>query len=103
MAFSIKLRGMTWRDGEYALFEVPGEISGDRVSLSDFGFKQINMTPGHLDYVAVLSLDQALQLANSHYDGAPVGIEPTWEQVRQSIASADFIIAHLFEWESGHG
>lgn len=95
--------GITWHDGEYTLTEVPGEISGDRVSVSDFGFKKIDWTVGYLDYVAVLSAHQALELARSHYEGAPVGFESTWNQVRKTVTSADFIIAHLFEWESGLG
>lgn len=103
MAFSIRMTGMKWCDGEYIPIEVPGEMSGDRVSITDFGFRKIDISVGYLDYFSVLSVDEAIELAKSHYEGFPVAFDSTWKHVRQSLGNVDFVIAHLFEWESGLG
>jgi len=112
MAFALKLTGIKWRDGEYSTIQVPGEMSARRPSSDDARFREISISAGYLDYYAIHSVDEALKIAASHYQGLSKLWEPTGQshiadetlsQVEEAIEGADFVLAHLFEWESGLG
>jgi hypothetical protein len=112
MAFSIKLTAMKWGEGGYACVEVPGEISDRHVSSDDPRFRQIAQTTGYLDYFAVLSPEEAREIAAMHYkelaslwksSGHSTNAEEALNEAKDALEGADIVVAHLYEWESGLG
>jgi hypothetical protein len=103
MAFSIRLTGMKWHDGKYRVIEIPAEISGDTARVADLGFRRIAISTGHLDYFATLSVSEALELVQHHYEGLSAHFRSTQNQALENLKRTDFVLAHLFEWDSGLG
>lgn len=105
MAFAIKLTAMKWNQGWYSCIEVPGEISDRHISSDDPRFRQIAQTAGYLDYFAILSPEEAREIAAAHYKG----LSSAWEldkamsKVEDALEGVNFVVAHLFEWDSGLG
>jgi hypothetical protein len=112
MTFAIKLTAMKWRQGRYSCVEVPGEISDQHVSPDDSRFRQISLTAGYLDYFAILSPSEAREIAAKHYEKLSCLWEPAGKsfvadealsKVEGALKDVDFVVAHLYEWESGLG
>lgn len=105
MAFAIKLTAMKWDQGGYSCVEVPGEISDRHISSDDPRFRQIAQTPGYLDYFAILSPEEAREIATAHYKKLSSAWEPdkAMSKVEHALEDANFVVAHLFEWDSGLG
>lgn len=113
MAFAIKLTAMKWSEGRYSCIEVPGEISDRHLSSDDSRFRQIALTAGYLDYFAILSPEEAREIARTHYEelplwpprptGQPSLKDEALSKAEDALRDVDFVVAHLFEWESGLG
>lgn len=105
MAFAIKLTAMKWDQDGYSSIEVPGEISDRHISSDDPRFRRIDQTAGYLDYFAILSPKEAREIAAAPYKG----LAPAWEpdkamsKVEDALEDSNFVVAHLFEWDSGLG
>lgn len=100
MAFSIEILGIRWERGQYALERVTGDVGGwrgVRELMRDPRFRNLSSQAGYLDYVAVLSVNEALALARAAASSAPAGISA----LEASLAGAAFVLVHIFEWESG--
>ena len=109
MAFGIKLTAMKWSQGGYSCLEVPGNISDRYVSPEDPRFRQIDLTAGHLDYFAILSPEEAQEIAARHYEelaylwesaGKSYVADEALGKVEDALKDVDFVVAHLYEWES---
>lgn len=110
MAFSIKLSGMKWHHGNWVVVDVPGEISGDHVASGDTRFRRIAMTAGHLDYFAILSVEEALEITSNNNrsgDLKPDEVSPNTNEklveIKKTLQNVDLVFAHQFEWDSGFG
>ncbi|MDZ7790296.1 MAG: hypothetical protein U5L08_07365 [Xanthomonadales bacterium] len=112
MAFALKFTGMKWQDGKYGTSQAPGEVSGEHIPPDDTRFRKIALTAGYIDCFAVLSVDEALNIASAHYKTLPQSFgvdahskhpEENLREVHRALEDADFVIAHLFEWDSGLG
>lgn len=112
MAFAVKLTAMKWNQGGYSCVEVPGEISDRHISPNDPRFRRIAQTAGYLDYFAILSLGEAREIATTHYEELSSLWEPAGKssvadealnKVKNALEDVDFVVAHLYEWESGLG
>jgi hypothetical protein len=97
MAFSIEILGIRWERGQYALERVTGDGGGWRGArelIRDPRFRDLSSQAGYLDYVAALSVNEALALARVV---APDGCSA----LEASLTGAAFVLVHIFEWESG--
>jgi hypothetical protein len=110
MALSLRFIGISWHNGECSAEPVPGEIGSGHSLAQDPRFRAIPLNDGYADYFAVLSAAEALEIARPYYESLAVswrsvGKESSaraeLQQIEAALAKATFVIAHLFEWESG--
>jgi hypothetical protein len=111
MAFSLRLTGIKWQDGVATAITFPGDVPGGGIDRQDARFRDISEDAGYLDYYAVLSQDEALQIVKDRewlveswmkYD-ARSPARAVYEAMINAIRESDLVIAHDYEWESGLG
>jgi hypothetical protein len=101
MAFSLRLVGLTLRQGEYSMTPIPGEFDGSSLDMDPSvnpQLKQVHLSEGYSDYFAVLSPTEALKiLGQSHVHSSEL------PQLQAAVREATIVVAHVFEWETGFG
>ena len=108
MALSLFFVEIAARQGEWSATRIPGVFPGRYDLLTDTRFREL---PGdHASFFAVLTADEAFNIVHRHrhrvttMPHAPAaGVDPEqisadWDQVRRR---ANFILANLYEWDSG--
>lgn len=111
MAFSLRLTGIRWKDGIATAITIPGDVPGARVNTQDPRFRELSEDAGYLDYYALLSKEEALQIVQGGewlVDGwmkcnASSTARADYEAMQRAIQESDLVIAHNYEWESGLG
>ena len=111
MAFSLRLTGMKWNNGGSTVVPIPNDVPGGGAKASDSRFRQISQNHGYLDYFAVLSRDEALQLVQERQPLVEswMRLDPQsparsrYEATLDAIRESDVVIANCYEWESGFG
>ena len=63
------------------------------------GFRDLSQKgSGYQDFVALLSVKEAIQMARSYYDETP---HPALDTFKKSLDGISFVVVHIYEWESG--
>jgi hypothetical protein len=111
MAFDVKILGVKLDLGKYSFYEAGGWI-GDACELrADSRFRNVSHSPGYMDYMGVLTVEEALAMAKNCYDRVAARRSPEaqaeWGDYRpydsfaERLRGASFVLVHIFEWESG--
>ena len=106
--------GIRWEANKYALQPVSGHIGDARLLMDDPRFRDVSEAgSSYLDYVGVLSVEEAVEMAKSDNDEiarsrtpkevAAFKLEERLDKFKKSLEGVQFVVIHIYEWESGLG
>ena len=99
MAISMNLCGIVWKGTDYQTIPIAAYVTAKRDLQDDPRFRRVDLQfPNYLDYCAILSPEEAMQLVEEC--GKIMSHEKLkqWRDgVRDGIRRSTFVLAHLFE------
>jgi hypothetical protein len=104
MALSIDLTGVPRKVGE-PTWGIDNVVWPPHVLERDSRFRQISLDQGYVDFLAVLTVDEALEINSQYLDWK---LEH-WERKNRELqlmletrrVDTDFVVVHVYEWETG--
>jgi len=104
MAIGVALRGVP-RDKEQPIWFVESPWWTPNELMEDARFREVHEVPGYLDYVGVLTLEEALAMHERFREGGldlwEHRVEFIDEKLAAGIEVTCYVIVSVFEWESG--
>ena len=95
MALSTEIIGILWEQGKYSLESSSGFLGNEWELIGDPRFRNVSQNPSYRDYMAILTVREALDMARRCYgDGG-------YKDLEKSLRKASFVLIHIYEWESG--
>ena len=95
MALSTEIIRIRWEFGKYSLQSSSGFGGRERELLNDPRFRDVSQDPSYLDYMAILTVREALDMALRCYGDAG------YKDFEKSLEKVSFVLIHIYEWESG--
>lgn len=103
MALSVQLIAIKWHLGDFSVTQRI-DLSWNPYKLrEDNRFRDVDVTSHYLDSMAILSLDEVLEIERQMYivDNDSAKAEECVNILREKLRDASFVIAQIYEWESG--
>ncbi len=106
MAFSVKISGLTLV-GANPLWELEAPWWDARELMKDQRFRDVSLSPGYQDYEAILTVDEAKELAKKYGPKALPWMAERVEDLDEKLAVTNRrdtrVRVLVSEWESGLG
>lgn len=111
MAFDVKILGVRWENGKYSLKKAVGWIGDAGTLMADPRFRDVSQMQSYIDYMGILTVEEALAMAKIHYDNMVASRTPeeqaerggysAYDTFQKSLSGVSFVLVHINEWESG--
>ena len=95
MALSTEIIGIRWEFGKYSLQTSSGNLGREWELLRDPRFRNVSENPSYLDYMAILTVKETLDIARRCYS------DTGYKDLEESLEKVSFVLIHIYEWESG--
>lgn len=104
MGFSVELTGVPWKAGE-SCWKIQEVVWPKHVLEVDARFRTVSLNHGYLDFVAVLTVEEAQEINSRYLDWKLEHWERKNRELQQMLethrADTDFVVVHIYEWETG--
>lgn len=97
MALFVRFTGVKAMHPTHETLYLPWEIPGVGARIHSFTFRPVQMSPTYSDSVAILTPEETQEWVWSFYGSSPESLP----RIEQLLKDVDYVIAHLYEWDSG--
>jgi len=98
MSFTMNVTGIKWKGPHYTMFDAGGLVGDANLLTSDPRFREVTPHQGYLDYVAVLTVSEATEMARKFYKVDEGGkFDEVYEAFVKSMSGMSFVFVHIHE------